>query len=243
MKTYKINLLLLAIFTSLVFVQCVDDDDNGNILNDATCDDGIQNADETAIDCGGSCEPCDGVLDFSGTYDQQDSMGRPAINTVFSASDAVKNLYNRVPPSLRATLQSEDGQTQLFQVAFQNQLEAYHDVYAVALGLDPETVNYQTNILGLDATAFTTLLANFDALQVAPNGQTVYYDPATGLALTGRGLEDDVIDVSLTLIFGGEDGTSFNGENDSPLLTSDNVSIGTRTYGDFPYLEAPVMMN
>ena len=93
MKTYKINLLLLAIFTSLVFVQCVDDDDNGNILNDATCDDGIQNADETAIDCGGSCEPCDGVLDFSGTYDQQDSMGRPAINTVFSASDAVKNLY------------------------------------------------------------------------------------------------------------------------------------------------------
>jgi len=144
---------------------------------------------------------------------------------------------------LRATLQSEDGQTQLFQVAFQNQLEAYHDVYALALGLDPETVNYQTNILGLDATAFTTLLANFDALQVAPNGQTVYYDPATGLALTGRGLEDDVIDISLTLIFGGEDGTRFNGENDSPLLTSDNVSIGTRTYGDFPYLEAPVMNN
>ena len=31
MKTYKINLLLIAIFTSLVFVQCVDDDDNGNI--------------------------------------------------------------------------------------------------------------------------------------------------------------------------------------------------------------------
>ena len=75
MKTYKLNLLLIAIFTSLVFVQCVDDDDNGNILNDATCDDGIQNADETSIDCGGSCEPCDGALDFSGTYDQQAAWG------------------------------------------------------------------------------------------------------------------------------------------------------------------------
>jgi len=243
MKTYKINLLVIALFTALAFVQCVDDDDNGNILNDATCDDGILNADETGIDCGGSCEPCEGNLDFSGTYNQQDSMGRPAINNVFSASDAVKNLYNKVPPSLRATLQSQDGQTQLFQVAFQNQLEAYHDVYAVALGLDPETVNYQTNILGLDAAGFTTLLANFDALQVAPVGQTVYYDAATGLALTGRALEDDVIDISLTLIFGGEDGTRFNGENDSPLLISDNVSKGTRTYVEFPYLEAPVMMN
>lgn len=28
--------------------------------NDPTCDDGIQNGDETGVDCGGSCEPCQG---------------------------------------------------------------------------------------------------------------------------------------------------------------------------------------
>ena len=49
MKTYKINLLVIALFTALAFVQCVDDDDNGNILNDATCDDGILNADEKVL--------------------------------------------------------------------------------------------------------------------------------------------------------------------------------------------------
>ncbi len=243
MKTYKIKVLLMAICTSLLFVQCVDDDDNANVINEATCDDGIQNADEIAIDCGGTCEPCEGAVDFSGNYSQEDSMGRPGVNTVFSGTDAVKNLYNRVAPSLRATLQTQDGQTQTFQVTFQNLLEAYHDVYAVALGLDPALVNYQANILGLDATQFTALLANFDALQVAPNGQTVYYDQATGVALTGRALEDDVIDISLTLMFGGADGVRFNGENQTPQLTTDGVSIGTRTYSGFPYLEAPILMN
>lgn len=36
----------------LFFVQCVDDDDNGNVIEQATCDDGIQNGDEEGIDCG-----------------------------------------------------------------------------------------------------------------------------------------------------------------------------------------------
>jgi hypothetical protein len=243
MKTYKIKVLFMAICTSLLFVQCIDDDDNGNVINEATCDDGIQNGDEIAIDCGGTCEPCEGALDFSGNYSQEDSMGRPGVNTLFSGSDAIKNLYNRVPPSMRADLQAEEGQTATFQATFQNLLETYHDVYAVALGLDPVLVNYEANILALDAAQFTALLANFDALQVAPNGQTVYYDAATGVALTGRGLEDDVIDVSLTLMFGGADGVRFNGENETPQLTSDGVSIGTRTYSDFPYLEAPILIN
>jgi len=40
-----------------MFVQC-DDDENGNVIMQETCDDGIQNGDETGIDCGGSCAPC-----------------------------------------------------------------------------------------------------------------------------------------------------------------------------------------
>lgn len=231
MKTYKIKFVFVAICTALLFVQCADDDDNGNIINEATCSDGIQNGDETDVDCGGSCEPCIGAVDFSGTYGQEDSMGRPGVNTVFSGTDAVKNDYNRRIPTERAS----------FQPIFQERLEFLHDVYATALGLDPDVVDYETNILGLDAAIFTTVLAQFDALQVAPNGQTVYYDGDTGVALTGRGLEDDVIDISLTLMFGGTTGTRFDGQNGTPQLTSDGVDLGTRTYGAFPYLETPVI--
>jgi hypothetical protein len=230
MKTYKLKVLFITICAAVLFVQCADDDDNGNIINDVTCDDGIQNGDETGVDCGGSCEPCTGAIDFSGTYMQEDSMGRPAINTVFSGTDAVKNDYNVRIPTARAS----------FQPVFQATLEAYHDVYAVSLGLDPADVNYETNILGLDATNFTTVLAQFDALQVAPNGQTVYYDGSTGVVLTGRGLEDDVIDISLTLMFGGADGMRFNGDA-TPQLTTDGVNLGDRAYGGFPYLETPKM--
>ena len=32
----------------------------------ATCDDGIQNGDETGVDCGGSCDPCTGIVEKSG---------------------------------------------------------------------------------------------------------------------------------------------------------------------------------
>ena len=44
-------------------------------------------------------------LDFSGTFVQEDIMGRPGINTVFSGSDEVKNNYNTSVVSDRASFQ------------------------------------------------------------------------------------------------------------------------------------------
>jgi len=239
MKTYKFRILILAVCASFLFVQCSNEDENGNVINQETCDDGIQNGDETDVDCGGStCEPCAVGIDFSGTYVQEDVMGRPAVNTVFSGSDLVKNDFNTAfVVSDRAS----------FQPTFETTLEAYHDVYAIALGIPVDDLNYETNILGLDAPTFTTVLAQFDALQVAPSGQTTYFDPTTGIALTGRTLGDDVIDISLTLMFGGTTGTRFDGADndgdgtpDTPQLTSDGVGPGDRDFSlPFPYMETP----
>lgn len=229
MKLHKIYIAALALNTTLLFVQCKDADDNGNVIEQETCDDGIQNQDETGVDCGGTnCAPCDEgtQIDFSGTYVQEDIMGRPGVNTVFGGSNDVKNMFNNSIVSDRAS----------FQPIFESTLELYHDVYGDALGV---TIDYETNILGLDAPTFTTVLAQFDALQVAPDGQTTYFDPGTGVALTGRTLGDDVIDISLTLMFGGTTGTRFDGNNGTPQLTSDGVDAGDRDFGiPFPYLEA-----
>lgn len=234
MKIYKLRILFVAICTSLLFVGC-DDDDNDNIIIAATCDDGEMNGDETGVDCGGTCEPCAVALDFSGDYVQEDSMGRPGINTVFSNTDANKNEYNNRIPSDRAS----------FTPIFENTLEFYHDVYAEALGLEPEDIDYETNILGLDAPTLAFVLSQTDALQVAPNAPTSYFTPG-GTFLTGRTLNDDVIDVSLILMFGGEMGDRFDGsdndgdgEPDTPRLTSDGVGFGDRTIGSFPYLTTP----
>lgn len=232
MKTIyrSIFIAALAVTTTLTFVQCADDDDNGNALNEPTCDDGIMNADEEGIDCGGVfCEPCAVVLDFSGTYAQEDVMGRPGINTVFGGTGMVKNDFNTTIVSDRMA----------FQPIFEATMENYFDVYAISLGLDPADVNYETNILGLDAPTFTTVLAQFDALQVAPDGETTYFNPGTGAALTGRNLADDVIDISLILIFGGGDlaNLNFSDPATGPLLITDGVDAGDRDFTlGFPYM-------
>jgi len=206
MKTYKYITILVAICTSLFFVQCTDADDNDNVIGLAACDDGIQNGDEDGVDCGGSvCEPCIGILDFSGTYAQEDQMGRPGINTVFGTT-GMKDSFNTTIPTEMSTA---------FQAGFESKL----------FMLNP---GYTTNALGLDATTFTTVLSN-DVLWVAETGVTTYFNGTE--ILTGRNLSDDVIDVSLLLIFGGPAGT------DNPLLTSDFVSANDATFStSFPYV-------
>ncbi|MEM8847926.1 MAG: DUF4856 domain-containing protein [Bacteroidota bacterium] len=63
------NLLLIAIF-ALVFTSCSEDDDVDPMdMAVATCDDGVQNGDETGVDCGGSaCAPCSTAVEIPATY-------------------------------------------------------------------------------------------------------------------------------------------------------------------------------
>jgi len=209
MKTYKYILIFTMICTAFLFVECTDADDNGNVLGIVTCDDGIQNGDETGIDCGGAlCEPCLGSLDFSGTFIQEDQMGRPGINVIFGTT-GMKDAFNTTVPCQM---------TAAFQSSFQSNL----------LVLNPL---YTTNVLGLDATAFTQLLSK-DVLWVAQTGITTYFNGTE--ILTGRGLSDDVIDTSLLLIFGGPTGT------DNPILTSDFVPSNDASFSNsFPYVVGP----
>lgn len=238
MKFNKIKYFILPALLLTVMVSCSDDDDTTIVEQMATCDDGIMNGDETGIDCGGSCEPCEVMSmdpDFSGTYTQVDYMGRPGINTVLSSSD-VKDMHNQSIPSTMGPI---------FQPGFEAQLEAYHDAYAVALGLTAEDVDFEPNILsdfvGFDVTAevLTTVLAS-DVLEVAPNAQTTYFNGSVPIGLTGRTLQDDVIDISLILLFGGGDGARFNGEGGLPLLVSDGVGLtADNITTTFPYIGDP----
>jgi hypothetical protein len=260
MKSIKTIYSCLAFAAILSLASCSNDDNNYSMVA-ASCSDGIMNGTETGIDCGGpSCIPCEDGMnpmtdpDFSGTYSQADHMGRPGINTVLSfdmdGQPSVKDAQN-------VTIPSEMGAQ--FQAGFQARLEQYYDVYAAKLGLDPMDVDYENNILGLDAATLTTVLAS-DVLEVAPDAPTTYFNPGTDLdndgrilvpdgdeiGLTGRALQDDVIDVSLILLFGGAEGDRFSGQDldsdgmaDLPRLTSDGVGLTAQLSSDFPYLGAP----
>ncbi|MGC1204034.1 MAG: DUF4331 family protein [Flavobacteriaceae bacterium] len=184
----NIKILTLALTVSLMAFNCSNDDDNQIVMTGP---------------------------DFSGTYSQQDQMGRPAVNTVFNSS-ADKDAFNVTVPS---------AQNATFQSKFEANL----------LALSPAYADGGMNALGQDAAAFTGLLAT-DVLNVSLDGTTTFFDGSTSPAtvLTGRTLADDVITVELLLIFGGEDFSEF------PQFSNDNVDANDKTFlPTFPYLASP----
>ncbi len=58
MKTNILKFAFFATFFALFLVSCSSDDDGPDPEPVATCTDGIQNGDETGVDCGGSCSAC-----------------------------------------------------------------------------------------------------------------------------------------------------------------------------------------
>lgn len=154
----------------------------------------------------GDASKAGGVPPQNEVYVQGDQMARPAINTVFVGSSR-KDEFNTTTPSAMSAAFSTD---------FINKLTAF---------------GYTTNILGLDKNTFASVLVT-DVLNASTTGITSFYNGTQ--VLTGRALADDVIDVELTLIFGGATGGS------NPGLTSDHVNGNDKAFlSSFPYMASP----
>lgn len=147
---------------------------------------------------------------FAGiTYQTEDQMARPAINTVFNLG-ADKDAYNiAIPSAMGAGFQSK----------FQARL----------LALNPA---YTTNALGFSASAFTGVLAT-DVLTVSTTGTTTFFDGTN--VLTGRALADDVIDTELLLIFGGSAGASNPGLTSDKVAANDKAFLSAFPYLATPW--------
>jgi hypothetical protein len=141
-------------------------------------------------------------------FDQADQMARPAINTVF-ISPADKDKFNETTPMQMPAVFGAEMKSNM-------------------LALNP---GYTTNLLGLNADQFIGVLST-DVLNASTTGKTTFFDGTN--VLTGRALGDDVIDVELTLLFGGPAGTA------NPGLTSDHVNGNDVPFlTEFPYLASP----
>ncbi|HUR67250.1 MAG TPA: DUF4331 family protein [Chitinophagaceae bacterium] len=156
--------------------------------------------------CNDDDAPADN-FDTSGTFTQNDQMGRPAINTVF-VNSARKNEFNTTIPS---------AMNAAFNAQFQSVLTGF---------------GYTTNILGYDKATFAGALVT-DVLNVKMNGVTTFYDGTN--VLTGRALADDVITTELILIFGGATGASNPGLRDDNVNANDKAFSGTFPYLATPH--------
>ena len=161
------------------------------------------------------------------SFTTADQMGRPAINTVFNffGDAATKNGYNLTTP--------DGGNADA--AAFQGILDALQGY----IGLDPSTY---VNVLGLD-NATTASVLSTDVLMSHKNFSSTYgpsdlNDLRLGEnLLNGRGLNDDVVDVTLILTFAGD---LSNLSSLQTGLIGDNVSGNDKTHSDqFPYLASP----
>jgi Domain of unknown function (DUF4331) len=155
-----------------------------------------------------SCKKDDPAPVAVKVYSQEDQMARPAINTVF-VSTGEKDMFNQTIPSTGAATWGSKFNTKLLAL----------------------NAGYTTNLLGLSSTAFTGVLAA-DVLTASLTKPTTFYDGTN--VLTGRKLDDDVITVELTLIFGGAKGDA------NPGLTDDHVNANDKSFlTTFPYLASP----
>src|SRR5450432_730159 len=141
-------------------------------------------------------------------YDQADQVGRPAVNTVFIPVSG-KDSFNTSTPTEMPGRFTNDMKTSLLKL----------------------NAGYTTNLLGLTADQFIGVLST-DLLNASTKGITSFYNGTQ--VLTGRNLGDDVIDVELTLVFGGPDGSQ------NPGLTSDHVNGNDKPFlASFPYEASP----
>ncbi len=122
--------------------------------------------------------------------------------------------------------------------------------------LPNDIVNFTTTVAGRSQAIATTiqsvLIPDEMAVDLSQPGPAAYLGVetkgATGSKFGGRGLPDDVIDISLGIIFGKTLTTAPGGlglvpddGKETPCLTTDNVGPSTAQVptGTFPYLQGP----
>lgn len=157
-----------------------------------------------------------------GTFRQVDRLARPAVNEVFAtvANDRHKVNDEIAPVDDKNELKKD---IQSFMTFPAGRSTAIRDV--VAGVLVPDVM--RADLRSMDEASY---------LGVETNG-------ATGGKFGGRGLSDDVVDISLGVIFGGTVpalGLAPDDGKEIPTLVSDNVGPeGKHFTGTFPFLGAP----
>ena len=154
----------------ILFVSC--DDDNITVANDlANCTDGIMNGDETGIDCGGSCLPCEQGAEFgrraelyvtnnaNGDITRYSVTGDSA-TTFRTSSEAAEGIYYDFNQNLVVQASRSD-----------RTLDAYKDLTEITEGSEV-TTDFSS---AADLESPREIAVSDDTYVVADNGSNKYF--------------------------------------------------------------------
>ena len=163
-------------------------------------------------------------------YTQIERLARPAINEGLIVTNAYLNAFNSIPPS--ADLSAAAAPVRAEAVATLNAVDMLDGVDNVDAG----TI----------AGAFLPDVMRIDTSLAIPLGTPAYSAAANAFgALTGgRKIEDDVIDITLTVLVGApvSDGVSYPGVAGNPAQPGHKKLNGQAAYNgaaSFPFLASP----
>ncbi len=157
-----------------------------------------------------------------GTFIQQDRLARPVVNEVFASVTAQRHAIN-------------------------NRIQPNDDPHQIGRDI----VQFMTGTAGrsraITAVVQSVLVPDVMTADLSQTGPAAYLgvetNGATGGRFGGRKLQDDVVDMSLGVIFGNtisQLGLAPDDGNAIPSLTTDNVGPGSKGFtNSFPYLGNP----
>jgi hypothetical protein len=165
------------------------------------------------------------VTNGGATYTQFDRLARPVVNEVFATVANNRHKTNdEIPPTQDVNELANDIQS--FMTGTAGRSQATTDV--VKAVLVPDVMKADLSVQGEAAY-----------LGLETGGAT----SGTGSKFGGRKLSDDVVDISLGVVFGNTVsalGLAPDDGKEIPALTSDNVGPGAKHFTNtFPYLGTP----
>ncbi|MDC6387104.1 hypothetical protein PP182_00305 [Maribacter sp. PR1] len=185
MKKQFLNKLFYSLFFIgvITFVSCSDDD---NLEPDPmpTCSDGIMNGDETGVDCGGSCEPCDDGMVVLGRRTELFVTNNMDGN-ISKYSITGDSLVTLVTPSTAAEGIYYDAASDVAVQASRSELklEAYSDISTLISGTSVSPASMGT----ADLESPRELAVNGSSYIVSDNGSNrffIYENNGSGFTLS-----------------------------------------------------------
>ena len=180
MKTIFTKFSILTMLL-VAFTACNNDDDNTVVVIEPTCNDGIMNGDETGVDCGGSCGPCEVISNPGRRADLY--VTNNTDGNIFKYSISGDSLVTYTTASTAAEGIHYDAESDLLVQASRSGLML--DAYAGTSTLGNATINSSFSTF-TDLNSPRELAVSGDYYVVSDNGENkffVYYKAGNSFSL------------------------------------------------------------
>jgi hypothetical protein len=176
MKNFKFLLMLFALTGAMVtWTGCDDDGDNEP---EPTCTDGIQNGDETGIDCGGTCDPCE--VGIQGQWQSSGANVAPLLVNLFGTD----SIYAEFRTDLTYTVEQYDtsGAVLTLEGTYQQMESGTADIWDITVNQSTPAALTSVGIFEINGTTM-----RYEIVQTAPDIGAVPPTAAGGFGSTNGG--------------------------------------------------------